>query len=612
MRILIYICLCIIAFTSVSNARTDRFRCIIRDNPATSMVIGWNQVSGSNPIVYYDTKDHGQSISNYGYSAYPQRTIHAKGMHNHYVRLNGLKPNTVYYFVVQDDDGTSSRYWFQTLPDDHNERLSIVAGGDSRNYRIGRQNANRMVARLRPHFVMFAGDMTGGDTEREWKEWMLDWQLTIPKDGRITPIVPARGNHEFSNRSIIDMFDVKTPDIYYGLTFARGLLRVYTLNSMMPSSGAQKEWLANDLKENQDIAWRFAQYHHPMRPHTRRKSEHEYLRRYWGPLFHQYKVQLALECDSHMAKVTWPIRASNDKESDEGFVRDDANGTVFIGEGGWGAPLRDADDSKSWTRAIGSFNQVKWIIVGLSKIEIRTLPTDNVQDIGYLTDNNRYNKPAGLTMWKIGGQEKVDLFNRNVNAFAPQERASLMEINSALAETTEESVELKWETIYEEEFTKFRVQSSTDRVFWKTLATLKGQGESEDKAQYYNHIDKSINRGGKIYYRIVAIDVLGRERVQASIEIRSVGNELMETLQTTLSSGRLIVPVVMPYDEQITIDILDINRRLVFRRALDLPKGQHRLPLNVKHLPVGSYLLELNYRNKIFKKNVKVAIPGGD
>ena len=35
--------------------------------------------------------------------------------------------------------------------------------------------------------------MTGGDSNREWKEWLDDWQLTIGQDGRMTPIVPARG-----------------------------------------------------------------------------------------------------------------------------------------------------------------------------------------------------------------------------------------------------------------------------------------------------------------------------------------------------------------------------------------------------------------------------------
>ena len=60
---------------------------------------------------------------------------------------------------------------FKTAPDNPYERLSIIAGGDSRNHRKARCKANFLVSKLRPHAVMFGGDMTGGDIERQWKVW---------------------------------------------------------------------------------------------------------------------------------------------------------------------------------------------------------------------------------------------------------------------------------------------------------------------------------------------------------------------------------------------------------------------------------------------------------
>jgi hypothetical protein len=44
-----------------------------------------------------------------------------------------------------------------------------------------------------------------------------------------------------------------------------------------------------------------------------------------------------------------------------GFVRDDKNGTIYTGEGSWGAAPRDNDDDKPWTLVSGSCNQVNWI-----------------------------------------------------------------------------------------------------------------------------------------------------------------------------------------------------------------------------------------------------------
>lgn len=382
-------------------ARSTRFRVMWRTNPATSMVIGWDQVSGSNPRLYYDTQDLGVESNKYAFSEPPHQITEAKMMRNHFVRLQNLKPNTVYYFLVVDSEGSSQRYSFKTAPDTPDQPLAIVAGGDSRNYRAARRFANRMVSKIRPDLVLFAGDMTGGDSGPEWIEWLTDWQETIGADGRIFPIVVARGNHESSNRTLSQIFDVPTNSVYYGLTFGESLIRIYTLNSMIAVGGDQKTWLERDLQQNAgQVKWRMAQYHHAMRPHTKAKGEKDQQMIHWAPLFFAYQMDLVLESDSHVVKWTYPVRPSKGPESDEGFVRDDKSGTVYIGEGCWGAPLRNPDDPKTWTRAVGSFNQFKLIHVFNHKIEVRTVLTDQVNTVTPLTDENRFNLPLDFPLWK--------------------------------------------------------------------------------------------------------------------------------------------------------------------------------------------------------------------
>jgi len=56
------------------------------------------------------------------------------------------------------------------------------------------------------------------------------------------------------------------------------------------------------------------------------------------------------ENDTHLIKRTWPTRPATETGGEEGFVRDDVEGTVYVGEGGWGAPLKVNDDNKCWTR----------------------------------------------------------------------------------------------------------------------------------------------------------------------------------------------------------------------------------------------------------------------
>jgi len=384
---------------ATANANTDKYRLMIRNNPATSIVIGWNQISGNNPVVYYGTKDKGNAFSKYKNSHKPDRIIAFKSMNNHFARIENLKPDTAYYFVIKDSEGVSKRFWFKTAPD-KNDRLSFIAGGDSRNNRTPRKNANLLVSKLKPHAVLFGGDMTSGDNDMQWNVWMDDWQLTIAKDGRMFPIIAARGNHERSNKSICNLFDTPSESIYYAVTFGENLIRTYTLNSEISVQGAQTDWLIGDLKKHaKKVIWKSAQYHRPMRPHVGRKKEGNNQYNNWAKLFYDNDVRFVVECDAHTVKSTWPIKPSSGAGNSEGFVRDDVKGTVYVGEGCWGAPLRDSDDRKPWTRDAGKFNQIKWVFVSEKKIECRSIKVANAADVKEVSNKNTFRVPSNLDIW---------------------------------------------------------------------------------------------------------------------------------------------------------------------------------------------------------------------
>ncbi|MEZ5039586.1 MAG: fibronectin type III domain-containing protein [Saprospiraceae bacterium] len=407
---LIAILVIFISWINVASAKIVRLRCMWRDDPATTMVIGWDQVSGGAPILYYGEKDMERNVAAYPYSKKPDRVLIAKEMNNHFVRLSGLKPNTRYYFVIQDSEGVSISFSFRTAPNSPDQRLSIIAGGDSRNHKEARCNANALVGKLKPHCVMFGGDMTADDSSTSWKEWFDDWQYTMGTQRQLVPIIPTRGNHEASNASIADLFDVSSSEVYYSLTLGGNLLKIYTLNTLIPSGGNQKSWLESDLKNSDNITWKFAQYHHTIRPHTASKPEKDELIINWATLFHKYAMNLVVESDAHVVKTTYPIRPSNEAGSDEGFIRDDKTGTVYVGEGCWGAPLRDNNDDKSWTRASGKFNQFKWIFVDKEKVEVRTVMIDcSPRVVPLKEDNIFFTQCQGLQLWNPPTGEVVIL-----------------------------------------------------------------------------------------------------------------------------------------------------------------------------------------------------------
>lgn len=411
---LLTLCCLLFCFLSIEAAfaATARYRAMWRQDPAHTMTIGWHQISGSNARIVYDLQDHGNNAAAYRFRQSPDRVAYARGMQTCFARLQKLQPNTTYYFLIVDSEGQSRRFSFQTTPDDPRSRLSIVAGGDSRNHREARRNANSLVAKLRPHFVLFAGDMTYDDSPRAWMEWLDDWQLTTTAEGRLTPIVVTRGNHETDNQGLFDLFDPPNKDIFYTLSFGKDLLQVLVLNTEIPATGPQALWLDQTLSGGGKFRYRFAMYHQSMQPHSYQKPPRLDLIATWATLFDEHGVDVVLESDAHLVKVTWPIRPDRGPGSDGGFVRDDRRGTVYLGEGGWGAPLRENNNDKSWTRNSASFNQFKWIFVDASRMEIRTVRIDNAASVATVAANNPFEIPRGLDIWQPSNGSVVTLYPR--------------------------------------------------------------------------------------------------------------------------------------------------------------------------------------------------------
>jgi len=391
-------------------AKTDKYRLTIRSNPSNSIVICWNQVSGTSATVYYGIQDHGSAFADYKFTHKADRKVVYHNMNNHFARLKNLIPNTAYYFVLKDNEGVSKRFWFKTAPAE-NEQLSFIAGGDSRNNQLPRQKANILVSKLKPHAVFFGGDMTASDNAKQWSLWMNDWQLTIAKDGRMFPVIAARGNHEKSNNTIYNLFDTPSKEIYYAITFGKDLFRIYTLNTEMSIAGLQTEWLKEDLAKQSKIIWKSAQYHKPMRPHVAGKKEGNLQYKNWASLFYDSGVRFVVECDAHTVKTTWPIKPSAAATSEEGFIRENKNGTVYVGEGCWGAPLRQNNDAKVWTRDSGKFNQVKWIFVSEKKIECRTINVENAKNLKEVSNKNTFKAPENLNIWTPKNGAVVEITN---------------------------------------------------------------------------------------------------------------------------------------------------------------------------------------------------------
>ena len=193
-------------------------------------------------------------------------------------------------------------------------------------------------------------------------------------------------------------------------------MHIIGLNTEIRTDSLQKEWLVNDLKAHSDYQLLVAGYHKPLIPHTQSKRENFHIYNNWAWIFHEYGIDLSLDGDSHMHKITYPVKPDSSEQAHMGFVRDDENGTMYIGEGSWGARPRDNNDDKPWTLTSGSFNQIKWVHVFPETDEVEAhldiytvisseYDENGVQsfhyDIEELSEDNLFDIPEGIRLHQM-------------------------------------------------------------------------------------------------------------------------------------------------------------------------------------------------------------------
>lgn len=345
-------------------------------DPSTQAVLSWNtREEGTNNRVYYDRQSRGGEIASYSKSAksfktgkYTMKEVDhnwVKPAHYHHAHLTDLAPDTVYYVLFATDDSVSKEFHFRTAPGDDKD-VAVLFGGDSR---IGgsdpydhndRQKMNRRMSILFEENPDIIALVHGGDYCQlaEWRylePWLSDHELTTTSEGRLLPIIPARGNHD-RGIGYVEMFS--WPDLprdYYFETTLTPRISIITLNTEISLGGDQRDWLDETLAEvRPNNRWVVASYHRPAFPSVRTFQDGATRRDNWVDLFEKYNIDLALESHDHALKRTLPIRdGQHDPEA----------GIVYIGDGGLGVPQRNPDPERWYLQEPGFATSVHHVHV---------------------------------------------------------------------------------------------------------------------------------------------------------------------------------------------------------------------------------------------------------
>ena len=320
-----------------------QWRLIWHDNPATSATLSWNTAEAGKVHRVHLRAEGAEEATIVNATRNDRYSAQSPQLHYHHARLTDLTPGTKYHVEIESDGRRSPPMYFVTAPIE-DMPISILFGADSRSGLKERREMNAMLAQLvtesyqpdRAPILAFAhgGDfIVRGSRLDQWSQWMSDHELTVGADGRLLPIIPARGNHD-TGELFNQVFDFPAKDENYYAVDLGPQVRLVTLNTETSIAGKQLDWLKAELAASRPkYRWLFAQYHRPAFPAVKNPQTNLI---YWVPEFEEYDVDLVCEGDGHVIKRTPPIRDN----------RIDPTGVVYIGEGGLGVGQRTPKEGR--------------------------------------------------------------------------------------------------------------------------------------------------------------------------------------------------------------------------------------------------------------------------
>lgn len=318
--------------TKPAGTQPVHWRVTWRDSPASQAIVSWNTLEAGKDHELHLRSEDGADKRTVAAQRSGQYSGKEQTLFYHHARLTDLKPETKYFVQCESDGAKSPEMWFLTAPNT-DKAVRLLFGGDSRSGQTDRRRMNRRMARLLEESSEILALAHGGDyivsghRLDQWAQWMADHELTVTDEGRMLPIIPARGNHD-RGPLFDEIFDFPPKDGNYYATDISPKVQIVTLNTETSMAGDQKKWLSTQLvAARPEYRWLIAQYHRPAWPAVKRPSS---ALQHCVPLFEKHNVDLVCEADGHNLKRTVPIRDG----------KQNPDGIVYIGEGGLGVGQR--------------------------------------------------------------------------------------------------------------------------------------------------------------------------------------------------------------------------------------------------------------------------------
>jgi hypothetical protein len=167
------------------------------------------------------------------------------------------------------------------------------------------------------------------------------------------------------------------------------------------------------------------------------------------------------------------------------------------------------------------------------------------------------------------------------------------------------TIELSWQTASEKNNKEFEILRSTDGKSFSKIGVVQGNGNS-NVPLFYKFTDKDVKAGVIYYYQLKQVDFDGQSSKSriASAMIGEVKTMVVGNITPNPSKGNFNVPVYMPSEERLTLQVFSIDGKLMKAEYLGAVKGMNMLSLDYTALPSASYLLVIQSEKETITQKI--------
>ena len=305
----------------------------------TSMTIMWKTAKPSTSTVLFGEDDQ----LNEQISSDELRIVHQ-------VTLQGLKPETQYFYLAQStaEDGSDleSRVSTFTTAVRPTTPFAFAVFGDTQgNPKVSGKLA-RMAWEQRPSFLVHVGDLVDtGTRDTDWTEQFFPGMRPLISR---TAFYPVLGNHERNARNYFDYMALPAPEYHYSFVYGNTRFFMVDSNRNIGPESEQYKWLEKALQQSTDT-WKIVCHHHP--PYSsdendygdlwkvNRSARGDLRARKLVKLYDAHGVDIVWNGHIHSYERTWPLKDG------QAVGR---HGTMYMITGGGGGGLETPGPFRPW------------------------------------------------------------------------------------------------------------------------------------------------------------------------------------------------------------------------------------------------------------------------